>query len=353
MSSNTITGEVQGAERKVRDLAVILAIALLFVGSAAILARRDTNNFRKHAPAVAIDYLASSDRLVPEIRSVSFPSFTPGQKSVAVELAEEAIIRAGRSSDLERDAIYSSFWDLLAALEFRGKSQSTDIAFKAFLASALSTPKAEQARILNYLDRSLFPALDEYLRRRDYPGARRLTRRACSWFESYNTSPVLASDFPRLQAAINAIYRLDAAIESLDVVFQQQEGITLIIDDSIGAKRLEPQSIKFLNQSTNQVIRAWAQYSAGAQALANRNFGEAGKNFSTAAMEAGKDPGATRLRELALLGRARAAFWDVNLGQGPSDSARRVLLNSRDEMKSTRFKPDIDFYLKHLGEKSE
>jgi hypothetical protein len=353
MSNPIVVRESSSDQIKVKDLATILAVTMLIIGVIAIWAKRDLRDFRRHAPVVTSDSIAASDRIVPEIRSIELKPLVAGQKSVAVVLAEEAIIKARHESDLESDANYSSFWTLLEALEFRGKIQSADIALKAFLGSPLSTSATKRSRLLNYFDRNLFPAIDEYLRRHDYAGARRLVRRACSWVESLNTSPTLASDFPRMQAVINAIYRLDAVLENLDVVFQQQEAVSLIVNDTTGAKRIESETIKVLAESKSILIRAWAHYLAGAQALANRDFGSAGRNFSAAVSEAATEPAAMRLTDLALLGQARAVFWSVNLGHEPSDYAQNVLLKVRGALKSARFKRDIDFYVLHLGEKNE
>lgn len=272
-----------------------------------------------------------------EYRTVDPVSFRP---SPALEY-----VRGEIKPQLPNSAQHLKLWDLLDEGFMTGQEALVNSSLATFGKSIFMTDPKNQEGLADYLSSRVVPQLYQLVARRDYGAARRLVVSANIWIDACKPTHTLATDSPQLQVYFNLFRRLDAVFDDPAVLYGGKLEGQRVLEYLMFDKKMPPAMLEFLNKSDSDEIQAWGRYIAAAAELKALHYGIAAHAFELAAGTS-HNP---KLRELALLGSIRSAFWAARAGEIEKDAAIAGIGHDMAEFKTERYHDDAVFYLKTLA----
>lgn len=233
-------------------------------------------------------------------------------------------------------------WDLLNEIYISGVETAPTEIYRSFGKSIFMSEPIQQVGLCEYIDRRVMPGLAEYLTRGDYGGARRLVSDMMAWIGSFNPSPRLATNNPKLQGYINFFLRLDALLNDPITLYSRPTEAQRIVAYVAKGETPASDTVKFLQDKGGE-LATWGQYFAGQTEMRKRNFSAARIEFE-AVVDKTKNP---RLKDIANLGRARSLFWGAKSGTLERASALAMLADLRQLVRPS-FHADLAYYEKEL-----
>jgi hypothetical protein len=159
-----------------------------------------------------------------------------------------------------------------------------------------------------------------------------------------NAAPDLPSSNYELQAFVNLVYRIDALLEDLGLFHTHYDIASLLLQTTLQGKVVEEKTLSFYLRHEADDVRAWGQYLRAAEKLRAREFDDARASFKLSS----ENTRNVRLRDLALLGEARAAYWKARNKQLAHGVAKASLSEIKARIRRKNLMDDIDYYLAKL-----
>lgn len=329
---------------------LLLAAALLAFAITALLVRKDLTLTRVSGNSPkGYEFRASQvnplhARILEKLARTDWLYSTSSYDTSAASAALRSL-RTDLSADLQNANQHLKIWDFLDEAYIAGPDALPTMALVAFSKSVYATEPINQAGLCDYLADRTLPALFQLIKRRDYAAARIIVLGANAWIDTLKPNPTLASEYPRLQGQINLFRRLDALLNDMALLYNNQDAAAKLFEYIQGGKEPPRGVLNYLIQSDKTELSALGHYFLGAALLRALNYGGAAEAFRSSSTKT-LNP---KLSDLANLGYARAVFWASIAEEISRESALQQLARVR--LSGSRYAEDVRYYSTQLRTK--